>query len=380
MINVVLIFLCPFLFSQKSNLVYRSNPESQSDAVHSDQYPDFNNLDKNAVDITKYLPNGFVQDATIDYTVYIQKGIYDNKIVKMPDFPLLINENGINVRSGSRIIFQEKTVLKMRPNNLENYGVLKLTDVDSVVIYSPVIVGERNMHIGNKGEWGMGLLILSASHIQVFNPQISDCWGDGIYIGDSKGKTSSDINILDAKIDSCRRNGISISNGLNVRLINPVIQNTNGTAPMSGIDIEPNDNKATINNILISNPITINNRNCGIEIYLARLPAETAIMTNIKIIHPIDKNAHMGFAITTSNKNVGTNSFKPLSGLIEIDNPEWYGNQVALVNGGLDLAPNFLFKNVKIYTKDSEGNNVLSQQEVSNIKGHFSTYKCVKIK
>src|SRR3546814_5224551 len=97
----------------------------------------------------------------------------------------------------------------------------------------------------------------------IYNPKISFCWGDGIYIAKKGVNNARNIVIEDAHCDRNRRNGISIISVDGLKLIRPRISNSDGTRPMAGIDIEPNTVEDNINDISIVNPITINNRKIG---------------------------------------------------------------------------------------------------------------------
>jgi hypothetical protein len=365
---IVIIISCNFSYSQKKDFVYLKSPFLQNDVVISDLEISKNEAKKHAVEITKYLPPDFVKDASKEYTKYIQKGLDENKFVMMPNFPLLINETGLILSSGSRIIFQTESSLIMKPNSLENYSVIKLSDINDVKVYSPVIVGERNKHTGNKGEWGMGIKILGAKNIQIINPKVYSCWGDGIYIGRGKNGTSKRIRIINAVIDNCRRNGLSITDGEYIEISDSKISNTNGTLPMCGIDIEPNDNNATIDHIQIINPITFNNSNAGISLYLNQLPGRLKKNVGVRITNHLDDNSDLGFIIDSYNERNAT--IPHLSGSIEIINAEWKNNRYPIYAGNnLIMGPKITLSNYKI--KDSKVDIKKIKEELSHKKNLF---------
>jgi hypothetical protein len=353
MIMLCLIMIsCQYFDVQKKDFEKLKSPYIQNTVENFDWNSKEEKEALNAVDLTKYLPEDFVKNASKDYTEYIQKGLNENKIVKMPNFALLINEAGLIVKSGSRIIFQKKSSLVMKPNSLTHYGVIKISNVNDVIIYSPEIIGERDEHKGNEGEWGMGIFILGATNVQVIRPNIINCWGDGIYIGRGEKGGCRNVKIINAVIDNCRRNGISITDGENIEIKNPIISNTNGTLPMCGIDIEPNDNKATIDNIQVINPKTFNNSNAGILIYLYNLVGNVKRNVNIKIENHIDNNSDIGFELGGYNEENKT--AKALSGSIEIINPAWKNNRRPISAGNNGMGPKANFYNINI--KNSEEN------------------------
>jgi hypothetical protein len=362
-ISILIINSCHYTYSQKKDFVYKKNPYLHSNVNKSARKTDENKIFKNAIDLTKYLPANFAKDASIDYTAYIQKGLDENRIVIMPNFPLLVNENGLTMKSGSKIQFQKYSSLTMMPNSLTHYGIIKIFNIDDVIIYSPVLIGERNEHIGNKGEWGMGIYIQNAKNIQIFDPKISDCWGDGIDIGKGDNR-SGNIKITNAVIDNCRRNGISIGDGYDIRIENPIISNINGTMPMCGIDIEPNDNTAILENIHIVNPITFNNSTAGILIYLASFIGPLKKNVGIRIENHLDNSSNKGFELGGNKEQNNTN--QSLSGSIDIINPKWTNNRTSIYVGNNKMGPKINFKNIKI--ENPKENLQKIKQELSKIE------------
>jgi polygalacturonase len=116
------------------------------------------------------------------------------------------------------------------------------------------IAGERLEHQGNAGEWGMGISAWSSSGWQIVGGvEVSDCWGDGIYVGSDAQDFCEDFLIENVKVRNCRRNGISVVAGRNGVIRNFDIAKIDATNPAGGIDLEP-DNPAMPNrNIRISN-------------------------------------------------------------------------------------------------------------------------------
>ncbi|HKG05090.1 MAG TPA: right-handed parallel beta-helix repeat-containing protein [Pedobacter sp.] len=217
------------------------------------------------------LPKNFVKDASVDYTSFIQKALDKNRKVKFPDFPILINEEGLNISNNSTIIFPKGGKVYMEPNSLGSYAVFKLRNVVNVQIFNPVIIGERDKHVGKTGEWGMGISIEGGRNIVITNAHISKCWGDGIYITNAK-TVSNNIEIKNSVLDYNRRNGLTITGGKNILIQNLISTNTYGTLPMAGIDIEPNNSRVILDSITIVNYQSYNNFRSGLQIGLSRLP------------------------------------------------------------------------------------------------------------
>ncbi|MDQ0782138.1 right-handed parallel beta-helix repeat-containing protein [Chryseobacterium sp. W4I1] len=271
------------------------------------------------------LPKGYVKDGTVDYTDYIQKAVDGNKKVIMPNFPLMTS--GIFAQSNSQIYFQKNSSLILKPTANIRYQIISLHGVENVKIYNPRLIGDRDKHLDSKGEWGFGIDIRGSRNIEIYNVNISDCWGDGIVLvktmrniraGITKDKLlkTENINIIGGIIDNVRRNGITIAGGKDILIKNLLITNVNGTNPMAGIDIEPDDSSNELENINIEN-VKINNANVGIDLHLGQYGNQTisksvtVSCTNISV-----ENANSGIYIAgyKSKPNI-----KEMTGYFKID-------------------------------------------------------------
>lgn len=247
----------------------------------------------NCIDVTNFLPSNYVKDATRDYTKIIQRAIDQYDKIIFPDFPVLINKKGLTLKSNSIILFPKNSKLIFEGNNLEIYEILRLHQVNNVILYFPKIQGDRNNHLGTSGEWGMGISLRGAKNIQLINPQISDCFGDGIFI--SHWKTECKNIFIDyAVINNNRRNGISVCSVDSLNLTNSIVANTNGTRPETGIDIEPDHENEFIKNINIKNIITFNNNLNGFLIALNKLKIIDE-NSNIKVENYTDDSSNYSF-------------------------------------------------------------------------------------
>lgn len=261
----------------------------------------YGSLYSQPINIERYLPANHVKDGSVDYTSYLQRGLDENINVQFPDFPILVNENGLNLRSNHRLNFAKNSALLMKPNDKERYGLLNLLNVADIVINNPTLIGDRDRHIGSTGEWGMGINIQSSKNVTVNNPNISKFWGDGIYIGELfhdvrnryrlKSYYSENIKVIGGKLDSNRRNGISVISVKDLLISGVTIKNTEGTLPMAGIDIEPNNNEQFLENILIRDVITENNAEVGIKYVVSNYFGARERTVSITIENCMDKGS-----------------------------------------------------------------------------------------
>jgi hypothetical protein len=288
---------------QKSNYIIGSsttkvfNDKSIIDELYSN--------DK-LVKIIDFLPENFNENAEVDYTNIVQEVLNTYPIIEFPNFPLLINDKGLEVRSNSSLIFNEHSLLKLQSSDKIFYTILNLTDVENVTLFSPKIEGDRYRRIdrdSQEGEWGMGIFINASKNIVINNAAITKCWGDGIYIGGcNKELHNENIQIINPVIDDIRRNGISITCGKQISLMDAHISNCRGKAPESGIDIEPNYNSNIIEDILIKNAYTFNNANIGIVLSLEGLVGKDEKEVGIRIENHVDEYSKYGFVLASHRK------------------------------------------------------------------------------
>ncbi|WP_293956142.1 MULTISPECIES: right-handed parallel beta-helix repeat-containing protein [unclassified Sphingobacterium] len=267
---------------------------------------DFETIKKNefsqAIDLSSYLPKGYSISGDKDYTKYLQKGLDENLIVCMPNFPILVNSNGIKLRSNQKVLFQPNSKLVLIGNNLERYSILEIYNVSNVKVYFPKIQGDKHYHLSSSGQWGMGLSIIKSSNIFIQQPNIESCWGDGIYLGNKDGKNVENVTILGGVISDSRRNGISITSANNVLIKDVYIKNTGGQSPEAGIDIEPNSSNYLLKNINLVNINTENNKGYGVVISTGLYSgSRNRFSINIDGLKDIRSDIGLAFILTKGN-------------------------------------------------------------------------------
>lgn len=143
------------------------------------------------------------------------------------------------------------------------------------------IVGDLLTHNGDEGESVYGIFIRNAENVSISGITCKLFWGDGIYIypgvvTDGFLPVCRNIVIDNVTCDSNRRQGISIVGGENIVIKNSRLLNTGeikGTAPSSGIDIEPAKG-LSVDNIVIDNCEFVNN---GAN---AKYPSDLQVVNN----------------------------------------------------------------------------------------------------
>lgn len=287
------------------------------------------------VELSSFLPQSHSKNGDVDYTKELQIGIDKGGVLLFPNYPLLINKNGLNIKSGTKLVFRERSKLIMKSNSETHYTVLDIKGVKNVDVYFANIDGDRDRHLIPKGEWGMGIRIQGSQNINLYASTITNCWGDGIYIGPLGKIESESILIHNFKIHRARRNGISIISGRNLTLNTGVISETFGTAPQSGLDIEPNRSTNVLSNIIIKNLITHNSAGDGIMMALSNLTVEDGKlsqsigkkMVTIRVENHKDIGSGYAARINGRDENSSKSRYKKgkLGGEIAFVNPVWIG-------------------------------------------------------
>lgn len=161
---------------------------------------------------------------------------------------------GLRLKSG-QVLELNNAELRALPSAQREGSVVQGFRASGWKIVGPGrIAGERMVHRGSAGEWGMGISAWNSTNFQITGGvEVADCWGDGIYVG-SAGNGYCDGFLIDGvKVRNCRRNGISVVAGRNGEIRDFDIEKIDGIAPRGGIDLEPNSSDAPNRNIRMSN-------------------------------------------------------------------------------------------------------------------------------
>ncbi|EFF82094.1 hypothetical protein HMP0015_2376 [Acinetobacter haemolyticus ATCC 19194] len=258
---------------------------------------------------TSFAQAEFIENT--DITAYVNQLIKQKKAVYIPAGTYLIDANkSIMPKNGSEIRLDPNTKLKVIPTKHGSYRVFQVKNVKNVKVSGGTLVGDKHTHIGNTGEWGMGIEIRDSQNISISNMNIDKMWGDAIYVGTSGKNSTYDISLKNIKMDDNRRQGISIISVNKLLASNITATNTSGAMPASGIDIEPNNGSMILKDIVLKNIKTSGNQGSGIQIGLSRYNNSTK-QVSITIEDHLDSNSRHGLLIGAINKKaIGAISIK----------------------------------------------------------------------
>lgn len=296
-----------------------------SNSINKAKYQsDYNNYKNKGYYAINSLPKNYSKKGNVDYTKFLQNAFNNYSVVILPNFPVLINDKGLSLKSNQVLLFQPNSKLILKPTARGYYDMLNIKNISNVKIYYANLEGDRYNHLGKTGQWGFGITIKSSNNIQVYSPIIQNMWGDGIYVGQENNVPSKNVLISNAFINSSRRNGISVTSANGVNINNCFISNTYGNSPESGVDIEPNTINDEIKNINISNLTTFNNKWSGVLLVFELLKSKNIKDISVNIDGHSDNGSQNAISFHGYLNDTKSNN---LEGQIKLNNVNYKNNK-----------------------------------------------------
>ena len=239
--------------------------------------------------------------------------------VVVPAGTYMVNPNanswyGIGMQSNMTLYLSAGAVIQAITNNSPYYAIIGFANCSNCTLTGPGIVsGDRATHGGSVDEQGHGVYVNVGTHdVTISQVTSRDCYGDGFYI--YSDYNPSHITITGVTADNNRRQGISIigclggmtgsvANGCTIT--NSTFQNTNGTGPECGLDVEPNGSEI-VDGVLIQNNIFQHNYGGGITVTGA--PGSTTknvTVDNNQIINNVWRSGWSGSRAGNDNNQCG---------------------------------------------------------------------------
>lgn len=165
----------------------------------------------------------------------------------------------IAMKSNVVLEFTPGSKLILSPNSFDGYYIILCNSISNFEIIDPYIVGDRDGHTGTTGEYGHGIGINGCTDFKIYNVYAEKCWGDGVCIvGSLSGVMTENGYISSIKSYKCRRNGTTISSGINLKIDYIEGIEIDGILPMSALDIEANTTGEVWENIEIGEVKSVN--------------------------------------------------------------------------------------------------------------------------
>lgn len=190
----------------------------------------------------------------------------------------------VNLRGNQEILIEPGVILLAKKGAFLGRGDSLLTadGVENLTIrgYGAVL----RMHKSDyqqppyqKAEWRMGLSLRGVKNVLVEGISSDFSGGDGFYIaGNGARRWSEDVVVRNCSAHGNHRQGMSVISAVNLLVDNCRFSSTQGTAPESGIDLEPDSEEERLQNVLVRNSIFENNSGHGMQVYLRPLSRKSA--------------------------------------------------------------------------------------------------------
>jgi hypothetical protein len=201
-------------------------------------------------DDTNVLQTALNYTAANGQTLEIPAGSYNINPVSFPDNANLFVDAGVTVTA--------------QPGYGDGVTMLNIHSSNVVITGAGAAVSVFHMR---KAEYTSGesrhcLNITKASNVTISGISCNDSGGDGLYVS-----YSTNVTVQDSTFDNNRRQGSSIVGGVNhIHYFRDHFTNTNGTAPQSGIDIEPNQPQDFLLDVNIQDSYTDGNAGDGLMV------------------------------------------------------------------------------------------------------------------
>lgn len=189
-------------------------------------------------------PQMFGATAGQDATAALQAALSDPRpVLVIPENYLVNVETRLYPPSGKKIVFVGAGKLTAIAATSAFYSIFDIENKEDISFYNLQLVGDRDIHLGTGGEQGFGIRCLSSKRIKVIGGDVSNFWGDGLYFGATDTATHTnceDITIIGVNSHHNRRQGLSMTGVMRAHVEASRFNDTNGTNPQSGVDLEPN--------------------------------------------------------------------------------------------------------------------------------------------
>lgn len=220
-----------------------------------------------------------------DSTVYLQAALDSGAariVVPAMETPWIVEPLFIN-RDDVEVIFEAGAVLEAKRGAFlgRNDSLLSIRGQNNIRLIG--YGAEFRMHKEDywaapyrRAEWRHALSVRGCVGIHIEGLTFYNSGGDGIYLGTLREVPYvRDVVIRAVVCDANNRQGLSVISADNLLVEKSVFSNTIGTAPMAGIDLEPNRSNELMRNIVIRDNLFLNNSQLGMHMWLSHLTADS---------------------------------------------------------------------------------------------------------
>lgn len=225
-------------------------------------------------------------------------------------FTYLIDKGGVSLNNNQHLIFKNSARLKAINVNHNAYNILRIINKSNITIDNLNVLGTKGNNTAPFGEWGYGIAIMGSRNINVNNSRFENCFGDGInlqVLAPGQGGVTSLTHCRNIVFNTGvstgnRRQGMSIESGIELYFNNFVFENTEGTAPQCGVDIEPWGANNTVDGVYFDNCIFKDNRNGNFLVDGVMI--KNVYVTNCRFVSTVPNNTYSHIHTSRGPKSV----------------------------------------------------------------------------
>ena len=261
-----------------------------------------------------------------DASVAIKRAMnssYDTLIIDRQPQDWLIGPLRFYDINSKVIIFEEGVLLRAKlgffPQKKD--GLLSFWDSNNLKIYGNGATIQMNKDEYVDGQWRHGISLRSCSNFLIQDLTICDTGGDGIFLdGKTKNEYSVNIEIKNVILKNNKRQGMTIVSAKNVKIKKCVFEDTGGTLPGAGVDLEPDHKENRIENINFTECVFRNNDHAGIVLALHKLDKNSNPISVTFTECLIENNHKKSNKYIASEITFSANNASPVHGEVILEN------------------------------------------------------------
>jgi len=268
-----------------------ASPGAATGSPSSATPPPPNTVPANAVSLLHFGNAGFGGDDTNVLQTALNYTAANGQTLEIPAGGY--NINPISFPANSNVFVD--TGVTVTANSGYGDGVRMLNISSSNVTITGASAAVSVFHM-RKAEYTSGeqrhcLNIVNASNVTISGISCNDSGGDGLYVS-----YSTNVTVQDSVFDNNRRQGSSIVGGVNhIHYLRDHFTNTSGTAPQSGIDIEPNQAQDFLLDVKIEDSYTDGNAGDGLMVSTWKMNSTSQPISVTVLGHHSTGNARYGY-------------------------------------------------------------------------------------
>ena len=218
----------------------------------------------NAVNLLKFGNAGFGGDDTNVLQTALNSTAANGQVLEIPAGNY--NINPLSFPNNANVFVDAGATVTANSGYADGVTMLNISSSNVTIAGAGAAVSVFHMLKAEytSGEQRHCMYIVNASNVTISGISCNDSGGDGLYLA-----SSTNVTVEDCIFNNNRRQGSSITGGVNhVHYLRDHFTNTNGTAPQSGIDVEPNAPGGFLLDVNITDCYTDNNAGDGLMVSL----------------------------------------------------------------------------------------------------------------